>query len=211
MPTVNLSFPDQSYSLSNKPSITTLKSDLTTLQEAINALTDVNIATAAAIQYSKLNLTNSILNTDINSAADIAISKTALGTYVTPTAFNPSWTAAGSAPAIGNGTLSGSYVQIGKMVFATIYLFFGSTTTSGSGAWFFGLPMNARSAYSLAGNCMAYGNDTGVNTYTAIGTLEDATKIVIPNSGGGNQWSAGVPHSWGSGDFLRISIAYIVD
>lgn len=94
MPTVNLSFPDSSYSAANKPSITTLKDDLSALEAAINALTNDNVAALAAIAYSKLNLTGGIVNADVNAAAAIDISKTTLGTIGSSiiTLLAPAWT-----------------------------------------------------------------------------------------------------------------------
>lgn len=58
MPTVNLSFPDPSYSETVRPSIVTIKADLTLIETAINALDDDNIAANAGILASKLDLTN---------------------------------------------------------------------------------------------------------------------------------------------------------
>ena len=54
MPTIDLSFPDQSYSSTNKPSVTTLKNDLTLIQNAVNALDDANIASGAGIDGDKI-------------------------------------------------------------------------------------------------------------------------------------------------------------
>ena len=54
MATINLSFPDQSYSDSNLPSVTTLKSDLTAIETAINALDNNNIAVGANIDGDKI-------------------------------------------------------------------------------------------------------------------------------------------------------------
>lgn len=128
-----------------------------------------------------------------------------------PQAFTPAWTSSGAQPSIGNGTLTGWYVQMGKLIKQVISLTWGSTTSSGTGIWFFGLALNAKSAQDLAGNTTAYGNDAGVNTYTAIGTMQDSARIVIVNSGGGNQWNPTVPFTWGTGDFLRLDTLFFTD
>ena len=58
--------------------------------------------------------------------------------------FTPTWTSSGTQPAIGNGTLSGRYFRIQKLVFVQMLLIAGSTTTFGTGIYFFALPINSR-------------------------------------------------------------------
>lgn len=55
------------------------------------------------------------------------------------TAYTPAWTAS-TNPAIGNGTITGRYMKIGRTVLVEINLICGSTTTFGSGSWNFSLP-----------------------------------------------------------------------
>lgn len=59
--------------------------------------------------------------------------------------YTPSWTSAGSAPAIGNGTLTGKYLQFGKLVIGSITQVNGSTTTYGTGAYSWTLPVTGNS------------------------------------------------------------------
>ena len=58
------------------------------------------------------------------------------------TSYTPTWTATTSNPAIGNGTLTGRYLLMGKTVYVRIYLQYGSTSTAGSGNWKWALPFN---------------------------------------------------------------------
>jgi hypothetical protein len=60
--------------------------------------------------------------------------------------YTPAWTAVTTNPVLGNGTLTGRYVQIGKWVHLSIDLVMGSTTTYGSGSYSFSLPVNARTS-----------------------------------------------------------------
>lgn len=59
------------------------------------------------------------------------------------TAFEPTWTTAGAGadPVVNNGILEGAYFQLGDTVFVRIYVKKGSTTTLGSGAYQFALPV----------------------------------------------------------------------
>lgn len=59
------------------------------------------------------------------------------------TAFTPVWTATTTNPTLGNGTLTGFWMQAGKLTFYSIVLTTGSTTTYGAGSYSFSLPANA--------------------------------------------------------------------
>lgn len=64
------------------------------------------------------------------------------------TAYTPLWTVGGGAsPDIGNGTLTGRFLQYGKILEFWIYVRAGSTTTFGTGAnfWRFSLPSGVTS------------------------------------------------------------------
>jgi hypothetical protein len=56
------------------------------------------------------------------------------------TAYVPAWTASGTAPVLGNGTIVGAYVQLGKLVSFRAQITMGSTTTYGTGTWSLSLP-----------------------------------------------------------------------
>lgn len=59
------------------------------------------------------------------------------------TTFTPTWTASTTNPTIGNGTLSGRYMKIGRTVICEINTIAGSTTTFGSGNYNWLLPAQA--------------------------------------------------------------------
>lgn len=69
------------------------------------------------------------------------------GAAFTAVAYTPIWSASSSAPGLGNGTLTGSYLQMGSLVIFRIYLQMGSTTTFGGGIYTFSLPV-ARTLHS---------------------------------------------------------------
>lgn len=58
--------------------------------------------------------------------------------------FTPTWTSSGTQPAIGNGTLTGRYFRVQKLVFVQILFIAGTTTTYGTGDYRFALPVTAR-------------------------------------------------------------------
>jgi hypothetical protein len=57
--------------------------------------------------------------------------------------YTPVWSTSGTAPAIGNGTITGRYAILGKVIVCHINLIAGSTTTFGTGTQSFTLPFTA--------------------------------------------------------------------
>jgi len=73
----------------------------------------------------------------LNAVDGLQIGGTTVGEW---TGFTPTWTSYGTAPSLGNGIISGRYAVIGKVLVAEYALVFGSTTSGGTGAWFFSYP-----------------------------------------------------------------------
>lgn len=124
--------------------------------------------------------------------------------------YTPIWTTAGTAPSLGNGTLSGRYVQVGKLVVAQIEFVAGSTTTFGTSVYFFSLPVA----------------DVGANrSFAGAGQIEDASPSaqfqIITKVEQGQQkismWdprsssvliSSTTPITFASGDKIHATITY---
>ena len=124
-------------------------------------------------------------------------------------AYTPTWTASTTNPAIGNGTLTGRYTQLGKTCIGSIWLLMGSTTTYGSGAWALGLPFTAANAgVRYSGTWIII--DPGVANYSGtLFIIPDQNKIgVFVRDGYSNYFSSTVPYTWGSGDHLGLSFTY---
>lgn len=137
-----------------------------------------------------------ITNAQISSSAAIAVSKLS-GAW---SSYTPTWTGTGSNPAIGNGTLAGGYFQVGKMVLFRVVMSPGSTTTFGSGAWLFSLPVPA--AASEVGGIFGIGSDASAGTFSVIGGYSITN--AVPLSTAGANVSPTVPFTWASGDALRF-------
>lgn len=125
--------------------------------------------------------------------------------------YTPTWTSAGTAPALGNGTITGQYVKVGQIVWASVVLTAGSTTTFGNNAnaWTFSLPFTAGAStpvYAI-GSC----DDTGTKGYgsyvflAAGGTT--VTLTPMPDTTNGSVCST-TPFTWGNTDTLRFTITY---
>jgi len=128
-----------------------------------------------------------------------------------------SWTAATTNPAIGNGTLVGRYIVIGKLCTYVLGLVMGSTTTYGSGNWAFSLPVNAVNTAGINFYGVAHLRKVGTANYERIAEIVPANSVSVINmftdpTQGSNSTkiSATVPFTWGKGDALGFEITYEV-
>jgi hypothetical protein len=128
-----------------------------------------------------------------------------------PLTFNPQWGADSVNPAIGNGTLVAYYTRIGKQVHVDIDLTMGSTTTFGTGDWFFSvLPFDCNANIGACGAAELFDNSTG-NNYPATARITKNTavvRIVAPATTLGGVDSA-QPFTWAQSDILRFSLDYV--
>lgn len=123
--------------------------------------------------------------------------------------YTPSWTASGTAPALGNGTIAGRYAQVGKLIWCTGVLTMGTTTTFGTGTYSISLPVTATSASTgiyvgsayLHDNSLIAGRRTGaaaVVTTTTMNFFAATGGVVTPT----------VPFTWALSDKLSWTIFY---
>lgn len=129
------------------------------------------------------------------------------------TTYTPTWTGATSNPAIGNGVLTGAWTKIGKSITVRISMLPGSTTTFGSGAWFFALPETSATVAPLGVNSPwvgpVYALDSGTANRIGIASIDSgATTVTVTDDGGGDTWRSTMPHTWANGDYLVIEITY---
>lgn len=128
--------------------------------------------------------------------------------------YTPTWTASTTNPTIGNGSLVGRYMRIGKTVHVSITIAGGSTTTAGTGTYLFGLPTTS------ANNGVAY---VGVARFTntspstvyigqvtlgANSSVMNATFPVSATPATGSNMTAAVPVAMSSTTTLTMSLTY---
>ena len=127
-------------------------------------------------------------------------------------AYTPTWSASVSNPAIGNGTLSGSYYVRGANVLMIVNIVAGSTTTFGSGFWVLGTP----SGISPTGLSDAF---TGVAIDVVNGPNYGVTVGYTAAVGGGlfgvvDAPNANVdsthPFAWANTDQYRINAEFVI-
>lgn len=126
------------------------------------------------------------------------------------TTYTPTWTCSGTAPAIGNGTLTGRYHRLfGRTYLVIINMTAGSTTTFGTGVWSFATPggLSAASAYPV-GHGIAVLSSVWPITLLASG----ATFLPYASSSSTDprliSVSTSAPTAWASTHYLTASIVW---
>ena len=131
--------------------------------------------------------------------------------------YTPTWTAATTNPSIGNGTLTGRYIVIGKLCTYVLGLVTSTTTTYGSGDWAFSLPINAVNTAGINFYGVAHIRKAGTANYERIAQIAPylSTSVInlfIDPTQGSNSTkiSATDPFTWGNGDSIGFEITYEV-
>jgi hypothetical protein len=174
-----------------------------------NVMTDVlirgRVGSQTNIIDSQANFTSpqsmTLLSTNIPVAANVYnnFAFTTVRTYV------PTWTGSISNPVLGNGTLTGEYFIANGMCQVTVTMTAGSTTTFGSGFWFFTLPITCRSIATQYGSARAL--DAGTLYY--VGATDAAGTVLSATFDQTNtQVQSNVPFTWASGDSLSMTVSY---
>ena len=119
------------------------------------------------------------------------------------------WSSSGTQPALGNGTLVGRYRQTvdSDLVIFEFRLVMGSTTTYGTGTYFFSAPVTPSSIATTNASGYCYFLDAG--TQDKIGGLkfEDNTKVTPVGATGGVVTPTN-PHTWANTDQIKGTILY---
>lgn len=122
------------------------------------------------------------------------------------TPYVPQWLASTTNPTIGNGTLSGAYMQIGKTVHFWAYLKLGSTSNPGSGLYWLTLPVFPK--LSNAFSCSGWVNDASASArFTcSLSQSPGGTQRIFVNGGSGV--SNVIPFTFTTNDEITISGTY---
>ena len=136
------------------------------------------------------------------------------------TTYAPAWTGATADPAIGNGTITARYLLNRRICFVNIEVVMGSTTTYGTGTWYFSTPPKPdNSGDALAHEdsvpCCGSAKLTDTGTLDCVGTSvidAAASKIYVV---GTSHAATGIvasttPFTWASTDRLVLTLAFPV-
>lgn len=132
------------------------------------------------------------------------------------TSYTPTWTASGTNPTLGNGTITGKYKQRGKVVDVRLTLTVGSTSTIGTGIYFFSLPVaNATTEISgIDSHGWLLDTSTGLYYHIFCDSAGGASAIVVRLVVTSGTWGTldtvqhNTPMTIATGDFLGITLTY---
>ena len=134
----------------------------------------------------------------------------------TPASNLPSWTtytpSLSGSITIGNGTLTGRYMESNTTVIAEVTILFGSTTTVNSTV-FIGLPFAAQSVNGGNQIHNLHLRDEGTGTFTGHAIVSGSSVICyIDGASSTYVTSVGInsttPFTWTSTDFIKLNITY---
>lgn len=123
--------------------------------------------------------------------------------------YTPVWTASGTAPAIGNGSIVGAYMKIGRRVDFRIVMTTGSTSTYGTGNYFWSLPVTANAVFAgviPVGRAAILDTSAGTRFFRDIDSF--GTGIVIGFTEAGATITQTAPMTWATGDQIAIAGTY---
>jgi hypothetical protein len=133
-----------------------------------------------------------------------------LDDYEESFAYTPTWSSAGTPPSLGDGSIVGHYIKIGRMVHLYVLLTMGGTTTyGGADAWTLSLPFSAQSGLTQLGVVRTV--DGGTVAYTGVAIVATGASVMTLNTNAAPVavYNATSPITWASTDTLSVSISYI--
>lgn len=127
--------------------------------------------------------------------------------------YTPTWTGALTNPAIGNGTITGSYTQFGKLVIAEARIDAGSTTTFGVGTYSMTVPVAMKPANTSVerrqiGTASLFDGSLGRGYVMAVQQYDATTAVFVPNDTSNARWSPTSPFTFDQYSEFRMLLTY---
>ncbi|MFC0628538.1 hypothetical protein [Kribbella deserti] len=124
------------------------------------------------------------------------------------TSYAPTWTSTGTAPAIGNGTITGKYMRAGKLVIGRFQLVMGSTTTYGTGSWLVGLPVAAAEGFPFAFGTVQCFDASATLNHSRVLQSSGSTSALVAADAAGVRVTNLAPFTWTTSDRLAGIFSY---
>lgn len=128
------------------------------------------------------------------------------------TSYTPTWSSSGTAVALGNGTITGSYTQIGDTVHFRVTLIMGTTTTYGTGVYSFTLPVTSTSvgnAVMAVGTSIVF-DSSGGTYHTGTAKLASTTTAQVVVDATGAVLGQTAPVTFATSDQVGIEGTYTI-
>ena len=123
--------------------------------------------------------------------------------------YTPAWTASTTNPVIGNGSISGIYQRINKLIVGQIFIVCGSTTTYGTGFYRFSVPFAIGNNNVTMANLQLLDGSAGYAAYIGMGipVTPGGTTVEFRTHGAGT-FTPTVPITLGNTDQIRVQFIY---
>ena len=158
--------------------------------------------------WSGTTLTTPAVGDEI-TAAQAGVAAADLNTFSSGATWTATWGSSGTAPAIGNGTYTGFYVQAGKLLVGSSTMVLGSTSTVGTGNYTFLLPATANAV--LPNNApigvLSYLDSSSGTVYSRILVVVSSTTCAAIDPSG-VFLSATSPVVPANGDKYMLTLSY---
>ena len=122
--------------------------------------------------------------------------------------YTPVWSSTGTAPVLGNGTITGRYGRINKTVWGTINITTGSTTTYGTGIYTVTLPFNQVSNTAVQGYGILFDASASFIGYPGVITYNAAGNVTMRFGNAVGDFTPTVPITLAQSDQIRIFFMY---
>lgn len=162
--------------------------------------------TASTIGPNSIPVANTIIDNSIAATTNIN------HVFGEEAAFTPVWKGASGDPAIVNGVISGSYYRNDRVVTVGIIVIMGSSTTFGTGLWYFNLPAPLNHGVKANAVGSAYVLDSATGNRTGVCTVQggSAPAIYCYENNSAVGFNATAPITWAAGDELHLTITYLL-
>jgi len=123
--------------------------------------------------------------------------------------WTPVWTGSTTNPAIGNGTITGTYARINKTVIGSMAIVVGSTTSFGTGTYRISLPFGTMvSTNGAVGYATLFDASAGYVAYTGLATQATSSLFEFRIGNGAGQFAPTVPITLANSDQFRFAFIY---
>ncbi len=148
---------------------------------------------------------------DANQVPSYNVTDNGAGNWVSflNQAYTPTWTGASANPTLGDGTLTGEWSRQGDKISVDVTLTIGSTTTLGTGAWSFSMPVApyAFGSYKV-GPAWLYNGSGGATTIGVANLNPALSAAFLWANGSASNVGPAAPFSWVAGSQLQFHIEY---
>jgi hypothetical protein len=126
--------------------------------------------------------------------------------------YTPTLSSTGTAPTVGNGTITGQYSRHGSSVTVTVYWLLGSTSTGGTGDLQFSLPIIPIQGATLAsyGTGIVEDSSAGDRTICVAQVATGVAYAILLRSGTAGPVLGNNPYALATNDIVRFTVTYTV-